>query len=261
MPVSRSIATNRISQSEFQGLAYDVMREVFAIHNDFGRLFDEKVYKRELAARMSGTILEASVELCYRDFVKRLFADVIVSQSGLFEFKVAEAIHPRHRSQTIQYLLLFDLAHGKIVNMQTEQVQHEFVNCHRRLTELKRFRIDREHWKPRVAGSEVFAETLIEILRDWGTGLELSLVEEALVHCLGGEEKLSSFVPVFGSCGQLSQQRMLLAAPNVAFRLTAFPDREDVFEFHARRLIEHTSIEAILWANIQHRRVTLKTIQ
>ena len=134
MPVIPSIATNRISQNEFQGLAYEVMRQVFGIHNDFGRLFDKKVYKKKI-------------------------------------------------------------------------------------------------------------------------------VEEALAHCLGGEEALSSLVPVFGSCGQLSEQRMLLVSPNVTFRLTAFPDRQDVFELHARRLIEHTSIEAILWANIRHRQVTFKTIQ
>ncbi|MEQ1824788.1 MAG: hypothetical protein ABL921_02550 [Pirellula sp.] len=93
------------------------------------------------------------------------------------------------------------------------------------------------------------------------SGLDLSIFEEALVHCLGGEEALNSLVPVFGSSGQLSEQRMFLVASNVTFRLTAFPNREDVFELHARRLIEHTSIESILWANISHGKVTFKTIR
>jgi hypothetical protein len=81
------------------------------------------------------------------------------------------------------------------------------------------------------------------------------------VHCLGGPQRLSSFVSVFGSHGYLTDQRMSLVAPCVAFRLTALPEREEAFEIHARRLVEHTSLEAIHWANIRNNRVVLKTIR
>ena len=53
-----------------------------------------------------------------------------------FEFKAAEAIHPKHRGQGIHYLFLFDLGHGKIVNVRNEEVEHEFVNCNQRLVDL-----------------------------------------------------------------------------------------------------------------------------
>ncbi len=47
MPIISSITTTPISQQAFGELAFDVMRHVFAIHDEYGRFFDEIVYKRE----------------------------------------------------------------------------------------------------------------------------------------------------------------------------------------------------------------------
>ncbi len=35
---------------------------------------------------------------------------------------------PRHRGQLLNYLILADAAHGKLINFRTDRVQHEFVN-------------------------------------------------------------------------------------------------------------------------------------
>ena len=137
MPVHPSIATTRISQEDFKSLASEVMRHVFDIHNEFGRLFAEPVYRRELAARLPEVILEAPVTVTHGTFTKTYFLDALVRNSGLFEFKAADALHPRHRGQTLNYLLLFDLAHGKIVNLRSQRVEHEFVNCPNRLSDLR----------------------------------------------------------------------------------------------------------------------------
>ena len=48
MPIKTRIPIRRISQLEFSEVAFEVMRHVFAIHNEVGRFFDEKIYKREL---------------------------------------------------------------------------------------------------------------------------------------------------------------------------------------------------------------------
>ena len=58
MPIHRPTETIRPTQSEFGQIAYDVMNVVYDIHNEFGRFFDETVYKRELADRMPGMELE-----------------------------------------------------------------------------------------------------------------------------------------------------------------------------------------------------------
>ena len=61
MPILPSIPVNRLSQEEFRDLAFEVMQHVFAIHNEFGRFFNERVYKGEFKARMPEVDLEVAV--------------------------------------------------------------------------------------------------------------------------------------------------------------------------------------------------------
>jgi len=68
-------------------------------------------------------------------------------------------------------------------------------------------------------------------------------------------------VPVIGKEGRLSDQTFRLLAPDVAFKLTAFPERLEAFQVHARKLLQHTTLKAIHWANITHQQVTFTTIQ
>ena len=135
MPIQCPINTIRITQDEFRILASEVMHHVFAIHNEFGRFFDELIYKRELASRMNGVELEVPIIVTYESFAKTYRADVLVNAAGLFEFKAASGIHSVHRGQMLNYLLLLNLAHGKVINIRPQRVQHEFVNCPNRLTE------------------------------------------------------------------------------------------------------------------------------
>jgi GxxExxY protein len=261
MPIIRPIETRRISQEEFGRLAYEVKGHVIAIHNDFGRFFDEKIYKKELADRLSGVELEVPVTVVFGSFSKTYYLDVLVNRGGLFEFKAAESIHPRHRSQTLTYLLLFDLAHGMIFNLRPEMLGSEFVNCHQRLADLRNPALDTIRFDARAAGAAFFHDTLKALLSDWGSGLDIGLYEEALTHLLGGEEKVNVPIPVIGSKGRLGDQKFRMLAPDVAFKLTALTEEENNFESHARRLLEHTSLKAIHWANMRHGKITFTTIQ
>jgi len=261
MPIIRSTPTTRISQDEFGALAYEVMEHVYAIHNGFGRFFDERVYKRELADRMTGLELEVPVTATYKSFSKTYQLDVLARRCGLFEFKAAEAIAPRHRSQSFNYLLLFDLPHGKIINMRPESVGSEFVNCHQRLEDLKNPVLVDSAFDAKIAGAEFFREMLVSLIRDWGAGLEIGLFEEALTHFLGGDEHVLLPVPVMGTKAHLHDQKMRLLAPGVAFKLTALSDEDNRFESHARRLVQHTTLKAIHWANLTTKCVTFTTIR
>ena len=261
MPIFRTTETIRPTQPEFGQIAYDVMNCVYEIHNEFGRLFDEAVYKHELAARMSGMELELPVTVSHGSFSKLYRLDVLANKRGIFEFKAAESIVPRHRGQTINYLLLFDLPHGKIINVRPERVGDEFVNCHLRLDALRDPSVNTASFESVLAGASFFHDHLISMIQDWGSGLETGLYEEALTHFLGGEEQVLMPVPVMGAKGHLHDQKMRLVAPDVAFKITAFPDRLEAFEVHARRLLQHTSLKAIHWAKITHQHVTFTTIR
>jgi GxxExxY protein len=220
-----------------------------------------KRHKKELADRMPGMELEVPVTVSHGPFSKLYKLDVLAHKRGIFEFKAAEAIVGRHRAQTINYLLLFDLPHAKIINVRPESVEDEFVNCHLRLDALRKPAVETKNFDSTIAGASFFYEQLIALIREWGSGLDTGLYEEALTHFLGGEEQILLPVPVMGAKGHLHDQRMRLVAPGVAFKLTAFPSRLDAFETHARRLLRHTSLQAIHWANITHNHVTFQTIR
>jgi len=261
MPIHRTTETIRPTQAEFGQIAYDVMDCVYAIHNEFGRFFDEAVYKRELADRVPGIELELPVTVTHGTFTKLYKLDVLAHKRGIFEFKAAESIVSRHKGQTINYLLLFDLPHGKIINIRPERVGEEFVNCHLRLENLRNASVDTARFATAVAGASFFHDQLIGLIQDWGSGLETSLYEEALTHFMGGEDQVLLPVPVMGAKGHLHDQKMRMLAPDVAFKLTAFPDRLEAFEVHAHRLLQHTNLKAIHWANVTHHHVTFTTIR
>src|SRR5206468_11663186 len=112
----------------------------------------------------------------------------------------------------------------------------------------------------KTAGAERFREVLMALLRDWGTGLDLGLYEEALTHLLGGEAHVVAHVEVRTPEHTLGHQRMRLAAPRVAFVLTALPEADNDYESHTRRLLRHTELDAVLWANIYLKMVTFTAI-
>lgn len=260
MPIKPTIATRRISPEEFKHLAYDVMEQVYAIHNDFGRFFDERIYKQELAARMNSVELEIAVDVIHQSFSKRYFADALVHRAGLFEFKAAEAIHDRHVGQTINYLLLFDLPHAKVINIRPGKVESRFVNCHQQLTDLRLPVVDDSDFDKSIAGAGPFRDTLDSLVADWGAGLELSLYVDAVTHFAGGEETAVQDVLVAGSKGPLGTQRMRLIAPDVAFHISGVAEPED-FAKHTHRLLKHTKLKAIHWANITSSKITYVTIR
>lgn len=261
MPIIRPSWLSRISQKEFGEISYEVMEHVFAIHNDFGRFFDERIYKRELAARMCSVSLEVRVTVSFDGFSKTYQLDVVVGLGSLFEIKTAETIHPRHRGQTINYLLLAGLEHAKLPNTRPESVEHEFVNFSQRLKDLRQPTACDTDWDSAITGATRFRELLAALIRDWGAGLKLVLYEEALNWLLGGESVVMVLVPVSGSAGPLGDQCMRLLTPETGFKLTALPEDDNGFVSHARRLLAHTPLQAIHWANITHKRVTFASIR
>lgn len=261
MPIIRTTEAIRISQEEFSCLAYELMDHVHDIHNEFGRFFDERVYKRELADRMGGIELELPVTAVHRTFRKTYQLDVLARKRGIFEFKASEAIVPRHRSQSYNYMLLFDLPHGKIINMRPERVGSEFVNCHLRLHELRNPEIVTADFDTTMNGAALFHDILIALASDWGVGLEINLYEEALIHFLEGEECTLLIVPVIGTKGHLHDQKMKHLASDVAFKITALPEDDNNFGIHAKRLLQHTTLKAIHWANMTRKRITFTTIR
>lgn len=158
--------------------------------------------------------------------------------------------------QAIHYLRLFDLGHGKIINVRPKQVEHEFMNCNQRLCELTKTHLHEDQWDVRLAASDQLHTIVTNLIADWGTGLDVALYEEAVTHFLGGE----SHVRVAGASGTLGNQLMRLSTPEVAFKITTFTRPDESFRIHTQRLLRHTPFQALQWINIAPHEFTLSTI-
>lgn len=151
MPIDFDQRIRAISQDEFHKIDYEVMNLAFSIHRLLGRLCDERIYQHELAhqckKRFDSVVIEEPVVVSYRDFRKPYSMDMLINHAALYELKAVSAIHAGHKKQTLQYLMLAELHHGKIVNFRPQSVQHEFIST--RLTKQKRFRyqVDDEAWR------------------------------------------------------------------------------------------------------------------
>lgn len=260
MRITTRTPIRRLTQPEFGDIAYEVMRHVFAIHNDIGRFFDEKIYKRELAHRLPGVLLEEPVEVTFGTFRKPYFLDVLVANGAVFEFKAVEKLIGRHQAQLLNYLLLCDLAHGKLINVRSEGIEHEFVNTQWRRAERLMFEVNAARWDSAIPGTAALHDNLLGFLRVVGVGLEIGLYEEAVMHFFGGKEQVERDVPVEIGGHRLGEQRMRLIAPGVAFKITALDRSLDDFETHARRLLAHADLKAIAWININMNCVTFTTL-
>ena len=219
------------------------MEVVFQVHNEFGRLFDERIYQAEIARRLEGARVQVPIEVVFERFRKGFYLDLLYANGAVFELKAADATTDRHRAQLLNYLLLLDLSHGKLVNLRGELVEHEFVNAPWRRAERLRFDVDDAGWVESDGGAVEMKKLLVAILQDWGVGLEIPLYEEALTHFLGGEGKVVRPVEVLVGQTTVGTQTCRLINPDTAFKITSLTNGVAHYEEHLRRLLANTALK------------------
>lgn len=236
------------------------MRHAFDIHRELGRFFDEGVYQGELTHRC-GARIEVPIEINFEGFRKVYFIDLVVEGGAIFEIKTAEGLHDRHRAQLLNYLLLLDFAHGKLINFRLEAVQHEFVNTTLLRCDRTTFDVDDRQWLACDPNTDL-KRFLVGMLREVGTGLDLKLYEEAVIHCLGGPNIAARMVDVVVDGRQAGRHETICTESGVAVKLTSLKaDRMAAYEDHYRRLLNHANIEALHWVNLERSRVRFRTLR
>lgn len=260
MPILLGKKIRRLNQTDFGEIAYEVMRWAFQVHCDLGRCFEEKIYQRALAFHLPNAQTEVPIDLVFEDFGKTYYIDLLVESGAVFELKAVESLTSRHRGQLLNYLLLSDAAHGKLLNFHGERVQHEFVNNMSRLAERTGFAVDDHRWEE-IDGQRL-KEWIVALLRDWGVSLDLALYEEAVSHFCGRCDHPYRDIEILSGSRSLGVQHVQLAAPDIAVRITAWPAEDgDVFEAHLRRFLEHTRLRALQWINVTPRLVQFTTLR
>lgn len=260
MPISCPIAFPRLTTGEFSALDYAVMAHAFQSHKTLGRLADESVYQADFAERLQSAgisvLREVPVTVSFRTFSKTYLLDVAVAAKAIYELKTAARLTPEHAAQLMNYLLLLDCSRGKLVNFRPASLEAEFVNAPLTAEERRSFAVHDARWR----GDRATRDWIVELLRDWGTALELPLYHQAVVHLLGGEAEVIRQLPMDRDGVPLGNQCFHMMGEEAAFRLTAMEEPSPGYEAHVRRLLTHSSLKAIQWINIAHHHVTFTTI-
>ena len=99
MPIQCCFDVEEISKTCFHEIDYRVMRHVFDIQNELGRLCHESIYQAELVHRSVNeglaVLSEGEVVVSFDSFQKSYFLDALVNQGALYELKDIEPYQPK----------------------------------------------------------------------------------------------------------------------------------------------------------------------
>jgi GxxExxY protein len=265
MPIEVQSEIRGLNQEEFHELNHRVLGVIFGIHNDFGRFLDEVLFKREIAARCEAAGIlpakrEVRIRVSHESFRKDYSLDLLFCSALPLEAKTADVLVNAHRAQALNYVLLLGLQHGTLVNLKPERVQHEFVST--RITPERRhqFTVVDKSWQGSDAESGWLKEKMIELLRDWGAFLEVSLYREAIAYLLGGPPAVIKPVAVYSGKNLLGFQKMHLLSSETAFEITAVTGDLTRLAKHQSRLLQHTALKRLQWINLNHHQIEFSTL-
>ena len=252
-----------LTQDEFHAVDRVVMGITFKVHNQFGRLLDELLYKREIATRcMEAGLLserEVKVKVSYRTFVKEYFVDLLLSRGVIFEVKAADVLNPVHESQALNYLFLTGTRFGKLINLRPDRVQWRFISTGLTPESRKKLVVIDREWcecSPKVSWLK---NTMTMLLLEWGAFLELNLYREALIHFLGGPEAVVRPIELYSDNRMIGLQEVDLLTEDTAFVLTSLNDSKGM-RIHLRKFLLHTPLRWMQWINLNHHQIEFTTL-
>lgn len=265
MPIIPGFQKQPIDDQKFHEIDYNIMKLIFDIHNHMGRFWEEKIYQNELARRcrqigLGNVQTEVPIHISYKDLKKIYLIDLLINDSILYELKTVSKITDNHWNQTLNYLFLTGLQHGKIINMRPEAVEHRFVST--KITFAKRFdfKIDDVNWLGLDSDNEKFKAIIIELIGEWGAYLDIHLFYEAMVHFGGGEEQVIKRVNVVNHGEVLGTQKLYQINDSTGFVITSILRDEYLYEIHLRRFISFLPIKALQWINFKRDKIIFWTI-
>lgn len=264
MPIECDIEIVPVSQDDFHRLDKTVMRCAFDIHNSMGRFLDEKIYQGELSQRCItkgiDSLREVEIRLSHGTFAKSYFIDMLVECSVIYELKAVDALLPTHQNQLINYLLLTDTRHGKLLNMRSASVQSRFVSTTLTRQDRMSYRLNADKSDPEDESADKLKYLLFDILKDWGIGFDLAAYRDALLHFTTGNTSGIFPVPIMSHGRMVGSQKMCLIDPETGWHLSAVRSNIASHEKHIRRLLNHTSLRSIHWINLNQKEIHFKTI-
>lgn len=265
MPIELQSEIRIYGQEEFHALIRRVLRLAFDVHNEFGRLLDEELCKRELANRclhagITPVQMEVRIRLVHDDFWKDYFMDLLLADGLMVETKAAAHLTPAHHGQALNYLLLTGMQHGILINFRASRVEHRFVSTKLTPDLRSQYHIDTSRWKTDAPGAAWLLDHMLQLLNDWGAFLEVTLYRDVMIHLLGGPESACRPVAVISGTDPIGTQNLYLLTDRAAFAISAIITNPSEYEYHLSRFLVHTHLDHIHWINLNHHRITFVTI-
>ena len=107
-----------------------IIGAAFEVHNFLGNGFQEKVYQRALAWELTeaglGFQREIEQDIFYKDVPKPIAqrrVDFLVENRILIEIKARAVIEPAHIVQTLNYLKVYRLKVGLLINFGAKSIE------------------------------------------------------------------------------------------------------------------------------------------
>lgn len=254
-------------QETFQIIDHIVMGHAFAIHNELGRFWNEKVYQNELFERcladerIDTATKETLISTSFISFVKEYYADLIINDLYIYELKATDGLNQKHKAQLLNYLLLTNRSFGKLVNFGGTSVESNFVST--RLTREKRLNyiIDDCSWNGDDQQSKLFKSYLEQLFAELGLFLKNSIYTDAITELLGGESKVIAAKAVSNGRRIIAYQKFHLIDNETAFKVTSLTESLHGFECNLNKMLRYTNLKRIHWVNLNHHKVIFKTIE
>ena len=265
MPVQVEQPINALSEQEFHDLDFQVMRLAFDVHNQMGRFYDEKIYQNELVrlCQHNGIETSSEVKICltHQTFKKKLFIDLLLNHGAIYELKTAAAIVSDYRIQTLDYLLLSDVKHGKIINFRPPSVEHEFVSTTLTPADRNNISMTDTSWKNESKTAQRLKSILLGLLADWGAFLNTALYKEGICHFFGGQEAVLQPVEIKKENVLLGTQKIPLLSESETFCISSIKNGIRTYGSHLQRFLDCTNLETLYWINLNRSQVQLSSIR
>lgn len=264
MPIQPTLHLDSVSDEQFAGIDKAVMSFAYAVHNKFGRLFDERVYENDLAARLRAegfdVHTQVPVSLSHSGFQKTLFLDLVVNQM-LYELKVAAALVNEHDAQALNYAMLQNIRLVKLINFGETRVRGKLLPNAVRFEERFRPVFGKSGFRILTPQCERLAAHLESLVQDWGTHLSSRLYNDALVHHFGGEAHCVQRVELNDGDRVLGTHRIQFYSHDQAFVVTSLQRDQAAYRCHLNVLLSHTPLSAIQWINLNRACIEITTIE
>jgi len=265
MPIECSQSIVSKNQDDFYAIDFEVMGRAFDIHNRMGRFLNESIYNNSLTNACIEAGLQAAnevaIKVSYKDFCKMYYLDILVENGIIYELKTCRKLDSNHKQQLLNYLMLTNTKHGKLINFRPGNAEYEFVSTNLTNKSRYNYQFDTSEWDSQNKEYNFFENILKELFADWGGFLDLNLYKEGIVHFLGGNDVVIVPINIIDNGKIVGQQKMPLLNKTTAFHFSAVAENLCLYKDHIKRILKHSNIKTVLMVNINKEKITLTTIK